>query len=154
MTSWRKLWNEKNTTGSSRSLPTKVQLPEVHNLPPPALGGPRIVGAARVVLSGAQGADVAAAVVAEGEQQVPGCPKVPGKFQSDRISRGAISWASDIDLDEEEKNDTNYLRATSLEMIHHFIIFLRVHFPGNCLAEIFNSMKFCFAWIIWHITFK
>lgn len=62
---------------SSRSSPAKVQLPEVHDLPPPALGGPRIVGAAGVVLSGAQGADVAAAVVAEGKQQVPGGPKVP-----------------------------------------------------------------------------
>lgn len=76
---------------SSRSLPAKVQLPKVHDLPPPALGGPRVVGAARVVLRGAQRADMAAAVVAEGEQQVPGRPKVPGKFQSDRISRGAIS---------------------------------------------------------------
>ena len=68
-----------------------MQLPEVHDLPPPALGGPCMIGAARVLLSGAQGADMAAAVVAEGEQQVPGCPEVPGKFQSDRISRGAIS---------------------------------------------------------------
>lgn len=58
-------------------LPAKVQLPEVHDLSPPALGGPRIVGAAWMVLSGAQGADVAAAVVAEREQEVPGCPKVP-----------------------------------------------------------------------------
>lgn len=57
--------------------PAKVQLPEVHNLSPPALGGPCVVGAARVVLSGAQGADVAPAVVAEGEQKMPGCPKVP-----------------------------------------------------------------------------
>lgn len=54
-----------------------MQLPKVHDLPPPALGGPRVVGAARVVLGGAQGADVAAAVVAQGEQQVPGRPEVP-----------------------------------------------------------------------------
>ena len=46
---------------------------------------------------------MAAAVVAEGEQQVPGRPKVPGELQSDWIGRGAISGASDIDLGEEEK---------------------------------------------------
>ena len=63
MTSARKPSNEKSAVSS----PTKVQLPEVHDLPPPALGGPRVVGAARVVLGGAQGADVAAAVVAQGE---------------------------------------------------------------------------------------
>lgn len=59
------------------SSPAKVQLPEVHHLPPPALGGPRVVGAARVVFGGAQGANVAAAVVAQGQQQVPGRAKVP-----------------------------------------------------------------------------
>lgn len=150
----RKNWSEKNMAQSSGSLPAKVQLSKVHDLPPPALHGPRVVGAAGVVLSGTQGADVTAAVVAEGEQQVPGCPKVPGKFQSDGISRGAISWAPDIDLGKGEKNDTNYLRATSLEMIHHFIIFPRVHFPGDCLAEIFNTTKLCFAWVILNITFK
>lgn len=70
----------------------------MHHLPSPALGGPRVVGAARVVLGGAQGADEAAAVVAEREQQVPGGSKVPGKFQSDRISRGAVSGAAHVDL--------------------------------------------------------
>lgn len=36
-----------------RPSPAKVQLPEVHDFPPPALGGPCVVGAARVVLGGA-----------------------------------------------------------------------------------------------------
>lgn len=62
---------------SGRSSPAKVQLPEVHDLPPPALGGPRVVGAAGVVLSGAERTDEAAAVVAERQQQVPGGSKVP-----------------------------------------------------------------------------
>lgn len=86
-----------------RPSPAKVQLPEVHDFPPPALGGPGVVGAARVVLGGAQGADVDAAVVAEGKQQVPGGSEVPGKFQSDWISRRTISGASDIDLGRKEK---------------------------------------------------
>lgn len=51
------------------------------------------------------------------------------------------------------KNDTNYLEAISLEMIHHIIIILSP-FPGNCLAEILNTMKFRFAWVISDITFK
>lgn len=54
-----------------------MQLPEVHHLPPPALRGSCKVGAARVVLGGTQRADVAAAVVAEREQQVPRGPEVP-----------------------------------------------------------------------------
>lgn len=44
---------ETSMVPSGRSSPTKVQLSEVHDLPPPALGGPRVVGAARVMLSGA-----------------------------------------------------------------------------------------------------
>lgn len=52
-------------------LPTEVQFSKVNDLPPPALGGACIVSAAGVVLSGAEGAEVAAAAVAQGEQQVP-----------------------------------------------------------------------------------
>lgn len=52
-----------------------------------------------------------------------------------------------------KKISTNFLRATKLEIIHHFIIFW-VHFPGNCLAEIFKTTKFCFAWVILYIIFK
>lgn len=74
-------------------------------------------------------------------------PVWPDQQRSYQLSIRHWSWWR-------RKNDTNYLRATSLEMIHHFIIFLRVHFPGNCLAEILNTMKFCFAWVILHITFK
>lgn len=89
---------ETSAVPSGRSSPAKVQLPEVHDLPSPALGGPCVVGAARVVLSGAQGADEAAAVEAERQQQVPGGSKVPGKFQSDRISRWAVRGAANVDL--------------------------------------------------------
>lgn len=48
----------------------------MNDLPPPALGGACIVSAAGVVLSGAEGAEVAAAAVAQGEQQVPRGPQV------------------------------------------------------------------------------
>lgn len=57
-------------------LPTEVQFSKVNDLPPPALGGACIVGATWVMLSGAEGAEVAAAAVAQGEQQVPGGPQV------------------------------------------------------------------------------
>lgn len=73
----RNVKRKRNVAPSVRPSPAKVQLPEVHDLPPPALGGPCVVGAARVVLRGAQGADMAAAVVAEGQQQVPGGSEVP-----------------------------------------------------------------------------
>lgn len=38
----RKNWSEKNMAQSSGSLPAKVQLSKVHDLPPPALHGPRV----------------------------------------------------------------------------------------------------------------
>jgi len=53
-----------------------VQFSEVNDLPSPALGGARVVSAAWVMLGGAEGAEVAAAAVAQGEQQVPGGPQV------------------------------------------------------------------------------
>lgn len=57
-------------------LPTQVQFSKVNDLPPPALSSACIVSATRVMLSGAEGAEVAAAAVAQGEQQVPGGPQV------------------------------------------------------------------------------
>lgn len=48
----------------------------MNDLPSPALGGACVVSATWVMLSGAQGAEVAAAAVAQGEQQVPGCPQI------------------------------------------------------------------------------
>lgn len=57
-------------------LPTEVQFSEVNDLPSPALGGACVVSATWVMLGGAQGAEVAAAAVAQGEQQVPGCPQI------------------------------------------------------------------------------
>lgn len=57
-------------------LPTEVQLSKVNDLPPPALGSACVVSAAGVVLGGAEGAEVAAAAVAQGQQQVPGGPQV------------------------------------------------------------------------------
>lgn len=48
----------------------------MNDLPPPALSGACIVSAAWVMFSGAQGAEVAAAAVAQGEKEVPGCPQI------------------------------------------------------------------------------
>lgn len=48
----------------------------MNDLPPPALGGACIVSAAWVMFSGAQGAEVAAAAVAQGEKEVPGRPQI------------------------------------------------------------------------------
>lgn len=74
--SWVKNRNKSKATSSwagteAGHLPTEVQFSKVNDLPPPALGGACIVSAAWVVLSGAEGAEVAAAAVAQGEQQVP-----------------------------------------------------------------------------------
>lgn len=57
-------------------LPTEVQFSKVNDLPSPALGGARVVSATWVMLGGAQGAEVAAAAVAQGEQQMPGGPQI------------------------------------------------------------------------------
>lgn len=57
-------------------LPTEVQFSEVNDLPSPALGGACVVSATGVMLGGAEGAEVAAAAVAQGEQEVPGRPQI------------------------------------------------------------------------------
>lgn len=59
------------------------------------------------MLSGAQGAEVAAAAVAQGEQQVPGCPQISWELQLYWVSRGAISGAADIDLEAKMWNAEN-----------------------------------------------
>lgn len=82
---WRPFWLEnrhkKKQTSSwedlkARHLPTEVEFSKVNDLPPPALGGACIVSAAWVMFSGAQGAEVAAAAVAQGEKEVPGRPQI------------------------------------------------------------------------------
>lgn len=70
----------------------------MNDLPPPALGGACIVSAAWVMFSGAQGAEVAAAAVAQGEKEVPGRPQISWELQFYRVSRWAISGAANIDL--------------------------------------------------------
>lgn len=79
-------------------LPAEVQFSKVNDLPSPALGRACVVSAARVMFSGAQGAEVAAAAVAQGEQQVPGRTQVSWELQLYWVSRGAVSGAADIDL--------------------------------------------------------
>lgn len=75
-----------------------MQFSEVNDLPSPALGGARIVSATWVVLGGAQGAEAAAAAVAQGEQQMPGRPQISWELQLHRVGGGAISGAANIDL--------------------------------------------------------
>lgn len=81
MTFWVKNRNKSKATSSwagteAGHLPTEVQFSEVNDLPSPALGSACVVSAAWVMLSGAEGAEVAAAAVAQGEHQVPGGPQV------------------------------------------------------------------------------
>lgn len=56
------------------------------------------------MLSGAEGAEVAAAAVAQGEQQVPGGPQVSWELQLHWVSRGAVSGAANIDLEAKASN--------------------------------------------------
>lgn len=60
----------------ARCLPTEVQLSKVNDLPSPTLSGSCVVSAAWVMFSGAQGAEVAAAAVAQGQKEVPGCSQI------------------------------------------------------------------------------
>lgn len=56
----------------ARHLPTEVQFSKVNDLPSPTLSGSSVVSAAWVMFSGAQGTEVAAAAVAQGQKEVPG----------------------------------------------------------------------------------
>lgn len=92
-----------------------------------------------------------AAVVAEGEQQVPGGSEVPGKFQSDRISRRTISGASDIDLGRKE---TVAQMITEQQALTPAISPGAHLIPGKCLTEICNSGRSVFAQGTLYMTFK
>lgn len=92
----------------------------MNDLPSPALGSACVVSAARVMLSGAEGAEVAAAAVAQGEQQVPGGPQVSRELQLHRVGRGAVSGAANVDLGAKASNtqgDTGH--AEGLPIIPH-----------------------------------
>lgn len=124
---WVKTRNKSKATGNwagteAGHSPTEVQFSKVNDLPPPALGSACVVSATWVMLSGAEGAEVAAAAVAQGEQQVPGGPQVSGELQPHWVSRGAVSGAANVDLGAKTSNtegDTG--QTVGLPIILHLI---------------------------------
>lgn len=64
--------------------PTKTELAKVDDFPPPALSGSGEIDAGWVQLCGAQSGRLWRTST-QGDQEVPGGPKVPGELQTDRI---------------------------------------------------------------------